>query len=165
MTEKLLSLLHGLPPDLIVGVLSALPVSELRGGIPAGVALGVPLWRVWLVAVVANIISVIPVLLGFEWAAEVFANKPLLGGMVTWLIRRARSKQPLVERHGIWALTLFVAIPLPVTGAWTGALVASVFGMPFWRALACIALGVLIASAIVTVLTMGGVLVVHAAID
>ena len=163
MTEKLLHLLRGLPPDLIVAVLSALPVSELRGGIPAGVAMGLSLWRVWIVAVLANIISVIPVLLGFEWAAEVFANKPVLGGLVSWLIKRARSKEQAVRRYGVWALTLFVAVPLPVTGAWTGALVASVFGMPFWRALACIAIGVLLASGIVSALTMAGVLVVHAA--
>ena len=163
MTEKLLSALQGLPPDLVVAILSALPVSELRGGIPAGVAMGLPLWRVWIVAVIANIVSVIPVLLGFEWAAEVFAEKPLLGGLVSWLIKRARSKEEAVRRYGVWALTLFVAVPLPVTGAWTGALVASVFGMRFSRALACIAVGVLIASAIVSALTMAGVLVIHAA--
>ncbi|MBC7288052.1 MAG: small multi-drug export protein [Armatimonadetes bacterium] len=163
MTEKLLAALHGLPPDVIVAVLSALPVSELRGGIPAGVALGLSLQRAWLVAVLANIISVIPVLLGFEWFSELCIHRPLLGSIVGWLIRRARSKEEAVRRHGAWALTLFVGIPLPMTGAWTGALIASVFGMPFWRALGCIILGVLMASAIVSSLTVAGVLVVHAA--
>lgn len=162
MTEKLIDALHGLPPEVIVAILSALPVSELRGGIPAGAALGLSLPRTWLVAVVANILSVIPVLAGFRWLADTLADKPVLGGVVAWLVRRARSKQAVVERHGIWALTLFVAIPLPVTGAWTGAMVASVFGMRFFKSLACIAVGVLIASAIVTVLTLAGVLVVSA---
>ncbi len=162
MTERLLHALQGLPPEVIVAILSALPVSELRGGIPAGVALGLPVFRTWLVAVIANIASVVPVVLLFKWAADLLSDKPLLGGLVSWLIKRARAKQPVVERHGVWALTLFVAIPLPVTGAWTGAVVASVFGMRFWRAMACIALGVLIASAIVTALTLGGVLAISA---
>lgn len=163
MTDKLLAMLAGLPPDVIVAALSALPVSELRGGIPAGVALGLPLWRVWPVAVVANILSVIPVLLCFEWVSDTFVDKPVLGGFITLLLRRARSKKDAVDRYGVWALALFVAIPLPVTGAWTGALVGSVFGMGFWRALACIAVGVLIASGIVTALTVAGVFVVSAA--
>jgi len=162
MTERLLQALRDLPPDVIVAILSALPVSELRGGIPAGAALGLPIWRVWLVAVAANILSVMPVLAGFEWVANALAEKPLLGRVVAWLIRRARSKKELVDRHGVWALTLFVAVPLPVTGAWTGALVGSVFGMPFWRAMACIAVGVLLASVIVTVLTLAGVFTVQA---
>ncbi len=162
MTDKLLSLLQGLPPDLIVAILSALPVSELRGGIPAGVALGLPVWRVWIVAVLANIVSVIPVLLGFEYVADLLAEKPVLGRFVAWLIRRARAKEEAVRRYGPWALTLFVAVPLPVTGAWTGAIVASVFGIRFRRAIACISVGVLLASAIVTALTLAGVLAVHA---
>ena len=62
----------------------------------------------------------------------------------------------MLEKYGIYALTLFVAVPLPVTGAWTGSLVAAVFKMNFWRGLLCMLLGVLIASTIVTLISLGG---------
>ena len=108
-------------------------------------------------AIVSNVLSVLPIVLGFNWVAERLADKPLVGRLITGLIRRARSKEEMVKKHGVWAVTLFVAIPLPVTGAWTGSLVAAVFGMRFGRVLFCLTVGVIIASAIITSLTLAGV--------
>ncbi len=144
-------------PEAVVVILSALPISEVRGGIPYGLVKEIPLWKTLALAIPANVLAVVPVILGFNWAAERLIDKPLLGRIVAHLLRKARSKQEAVNKHGVWAVTLFVAIPLPITGAWTGAVVAAVFGMEFWRALGCMTLGVTIASTIVTFLTCGGI--------
>ncbi len=156
MAQQLFEALRNLSPEWVVVILSAAPISEVRGGIPAGMIMGMPLAHILPLAIISNVVSVIPVVLGFNWAAERLADKPLLGGLITHLIQRARSKEAMVEKHGVWAVTLFVAIPLPVTGAWTGSVVAAVFGMRFERVLFCLTIGVMIASAIVTLLMLGG---------
>jgi len=157
LTQQIFEAIRGLPPEWVVVILSALPISEVRGGIPAGIIMGLPLSRILPLAIVSNVVSVLPVVLCFNWAAQLLADKPLLGRLITRLIRRARAKEEMVNKYGVWAVTLFVAIPLPVTGAWTGSLVAAVFGMRFWRVLFCLTMGVMIASAIVTSLSLAGV--------
>jgi uncharacterized membrane protein len=146
----------GVPAWLVVTILSALPISEVRGGIPAGyLALQLPLWRTLAFAIPSNVVSVVPVLLWFEPVSKYLGDKPIVGGFIRWLLRRARKREDLVRRYGVFAITLFVAIPLPVTGAWTGSIVASVFGLDFWRSLLCMLLGVCIASAIVSLVCLG----------
>lgn len=164
MAQQVFEVLRSLPPEWVVVILSALPFSEVRGGIPAGLVLlgEAELPRILLLGIVSNVVSVIPVVLGFNWVAERLADKPLFGAPITWLIRRARSKEAMVKKHGVWAVTLFVAIPLPVTGAWTGSLVAAVFGMRFERVLFCLTVGVIIASAIVTLLSLAGIEIFNA---
>ncbi len=157
MAQALFDALRNLPPEWVVIILSALPISEVRGGIPAGMIMGMPLAQILPLAIISNVVSVIPVVLFFNWFADRLADAPILGKVVGWLIRRARSKEAMVEKHGVWAVTLFVAIPLPVTGAWTGSLVAAVFGMRFRRVLFCLTAGVIIASTIVTSLMLGGI--------
>ncbi|MGQ9731686.1 MAG: COG2426 family protein [Candidatus Zipacnadales bacterium] len=159
MSEQLQQLLDqaGLPSWAIVAILSALPISEVRGGIPAGYALHLPLWKTLAIAISANVVAIIPVILGFEPAAQYLGDKPVVGRFIQWLLRRARKRQELVNRYGVLAVTIFIAIPLPMTGAWTGAIIASVFGLGFWRSLACALLGVCIASLIVS-LTCAGII-------
>jgi len=156
MREAILCALSGLHPLVKVAIVSALPIFEVRGGIPLGMQQGLPLAQILPVAIAANVLIVVPVLLWFNPIADWLMRRGILTGIVRRLIARARSKKPMVDKYGVFAVTLFVAIPLPVTGAWTGALVASVFEMNFWRALACMFLGVVIASAIVTALSMAG---------
>jgi uncharacterized membrane protein len=157
LTEAIFEAIKGLPPPLVVAILSALPISEVRGGIPVGYfSLHMPLSHVIPIAAVANVVSVLPVILWFNPLADWLMERGWLTGLVERLIKRARSKKPMVDKYGVYAVALFVAIPLPVTGAWTGSLVAAVFEMEFWRALACLAVGVLIACAIVTALCLAG---------
>ncbi len=163
MKEAILGALSGLHPLTKVAIVSALPIFEVRGGIPLGIHWDLPLIEMLPVAIAANVLIVVPVLLWFNPVADWLIERGILTGIVRRLIARARSKKPMVDKYGVFAVTLFVAIPLPVTGAWTGALVASVFEMDFWRAIACMILGVIIASAIVTSLTLGGVWGYHAA--
>jgi len=157
LTEWLLEAIRDLPPEWKVIILSAAPISEVRGSIPVGLALGMPLSSLLPLAVITNIVSVLPVVLGFNWVADRLADKPILGGIISRLIRRARSKEQMVRKYGVFAVTVFVAIPLPVTGAWTGSLVAAVFGMRFWQVVLCLTLGVIIATIIVTSLSLAGI--------
>ena len=157
MAEWLFEAIRNLPPEWVVIILSAAPISEVRGSIPAGLALGMPLSSLLPLAVITNIVSVLPVVLGFNWVADRLADKPILGGIISRLIRRARSKEQIVRKYGVFAVTVFVAIPLPVTGAWTGSLVAAVFGMRFGQVVLCLTLGVIIATTIVTSLSLAAI--------
>ncbi len=152
MREAILEALNGVHPLVKVAIVSAMPIFEVRLGIPLGIHWGVPLQQLLPVAIAANVLIVVPVLLWFNPVADWLMSRGIMIGLIQRLLARARSKKPMVEKYGVFAVTLFVAVPLPVTGAWTGALVASVFNMDFWRALACMLLGVMIASAIVLIL-------------
>ncbi|MBS7226903.1 MAG: small multi-drug export protein [Oscillospiraceae bacterium] len=133
-----------------------LPVVELRGGLPAGVALGLPIPLSFAASLLGNMLPVPFVILFarpvFQW---VRAHIPALGSFVTKLETRAYAKSKNVKKYEAWGLLIFVAIPLPGTGAWTGALIASVLNMRLKRAVPVIFLGVIIAGSIMTVLTYG----------
>ncbi|MFP4250271.1 MAG: COG2426 family protein [Armatimonadota bacterium] len=162
MKEAILAALSGLHPLAKVAIVSALPIFEVRGGIPVGMAQGLSLAEILPLAIICNVIIVLPVLLWFNPIADWMMERGILTGIVRRLLAKARSKKPLVDKHGIYALTLLVAVPLPVTGAWTGAMVASVFEMEFKRAVLCITLGVIIASIIVSILSVAGFWSYHA---
>ena len=141
---------------LLTALISMLPVVELRGGLPAGVALGLPIPLAFAAALIGNMLPVPFVILFarpvFQW---VRAHIPALGSFVTKLETRAYAKSKNVKKYEAWGLLIFVAIPLPGTGAWTGALIASVLNMRLKRAVPVIFLGVIIAGSIMTVLTYG----------
>jgi uncharacterized membrane protein len=149
-------LAHHVHPLVVVAILSALPVSELRGGIPAGVlVMKLPVWQTVPLAVVTNVAIVVPVLLWAEPVANRLRRFRVLDRFFTWLFDRARRKSVIVRKYGILGLTLFVAIPLPMTGAWTGALIAVILGINFWKSLLCVTLGVVIAATVVTLVCTG----------
>ena len=141
---------------LLTALISMLPVVELRGGLPAGVALGLPIPLSFAASLLGNMLPVPFVILFarpvFQW---VRAHIPALGSFVTELETRAYAKSKNVKKYEAWGLLIFVAIPLPGTGAWTGALIASVLNMRLKRAVPVIFLGVIIAGSIMTVLTYG----------
>ena len=141
---------------LLTMFISMLPVVELRGGLPAGVAMGLPIHAAFLASLVGNMIPVPFIILFvrplFKW---VRIHIPRLGGFVSRLENRAREKSADVLRYQTWGLLIFVAIPLPGTGAWTGALIAAVLDMRLKRAVPVILLGVTIAGCIITMLTHG----------
>lgn len=141
---------------LLTMLISMLPVVELRGGLPAGVAMGLPIPAAFLASLIGNMIPVPVIILFvrplFKW---VRVHIPKLEGFISHLEARARSKSADVVRYQTWGLLLFVAIPLPGTGAWTGALIAAVLDMRLKRAVPVIFLGVVIAGLIITLLTHG----------
>ena len=135
-------------------LVSMVPVIELRGAIPIGVARGLPFWAAVLVSIIGNLVPV-PFIIIFIKKIFAFMREkmPKLNGLVTRLENKANSKSETVQKYAFWGLFIFVAIPLPGTGAWTGALIAAMLEMPLKKAFPSIMLGVLSAGAIVTFIT------------
>lgn len=145
--------------EIIILLTSMLPITELRGTIPFALAVyEMPVWSAFLFSVLGNLIPVIFII----WGLDLLINKFLIhriyifNRFFTWLFERTRRRHSQkFERWRDLALIVLVAIPLPFTGAWTGALAAFVFDIPVKRAFPLIALGVLIAGIIVTSITIG----------
>lgn len=148
----------GIPPWLATLLLAMLPIFELRGAIPVGSKiLGLPLAEAVALSVVGNMLPIIPILLLLGPASAWLSRWDLFDSFFQWLFSRTRSKSDLIRKYELVGLMLFVAVPLPMTGAWTGAVAAFLFGIGFWPALGAIFLGVLIAGAIITTLVLLGV--------
>ncbi|MBQ5739194.1 MAG: small multi-drug export protein [Oscillospiraceae bacterium] len=133
-----------------------LPIVELRGGLPAGVAMGLPIPEAFLAAFLGNMLPVPFIILFIRKIFKfIRVHIPRLGALVDRLEQKAYSKSDKVVQYETWGLLAFVAIPLPGTGAWTGALIAAVLDLRLKRAIPVITLGVLIAGGIITALTYG----------
>ncbi len=136
---------------------AAAPISELRGAIPLGILELDISWSIVLIVALAGNIFPIPFLLLFLGPlAKFFSKVKLFERIINWIFERSRRRGKLIERYERIGLTILVAIPFPLTGAWTGSIVAFLLGLPFWRAFIAIIIGVLISGAIVTTLTMIG---------
>ena len=145
--------------ELCVLFCSMIPIIELRGAIPMGALFGLPWWQSYLLSILGNMIPVPFILLFIKamlrWMANskiIFFNK--LGG---WIQRKADKNHDKIAKYSFWGVCLFVAIPLPMTGAWTGSLVAAMIDMKFWKALLSCLFGVMIAGAVVTLISYGAV--------
>lgn len=138
-------------------LMAMVPIIELRGAIPYGAGIaGLPIWQAALIAVLGNLLPV-PFLVVFT--RDVFAlmrkKSDKLNSIVLRMERKADRNKDIVLRYEFWGLMILVAIPLPGTGAWTGALVAAMMDMQLKRAFPAIALGVVVAAFIVTWVTYG----------
>ena len=144
------------PPPVAVVLVAMLPVFELRGAIPAGYAMGMsnPL-LIYALAVVGNFVPVLPILLLIGPAERRLRRFQVMDRFFTWLFRRTVSRSDVIKRYESLGLILFVAIPLPMTGAWTGSLAAYLFKLPLRMAIPCIILGILIAGVVVSLVSQG----------
>lgn len=158
MLEAISLWLHQTPAGefLLTMLISMIPIVELRGGVPAGVAMGLPIPTALLAAVLGNMIPVPFIILFirrlFKW---IRVHIPRLGSFVSRLEQRAYAKSRNVDRYALWGLLLLVAVPLPGTGAWTGSLVAALMDLRLKRAMPVIFTGVVIAGLIMTAVTYG----------
>ncbi len=139
---------------LLTMFLSMAPVAELRVGLPLGAAMGLPLPAAFIAAVIGNMLPVPFIILfvrrAFAWIRR---RLPPLHTFIDRLERRAESKRELVYRYQTLGLLILVAIPLPGTGAWTGALVAALMDLRMKKALPAIFCGVVIAGLLISLLT------------
>ena len=137
-------------------LVSMIPVVELRGGIPFGVASGLPVWAAFIAAVIGNLIPVPFIIVYirriFQWMRQ---KMPRLNRLVDRLERKAHLKGQKVTKFKYLGLMLFVAVPLPGTGAWTGSLAAAFLDMPLRKALPSVIVGVLTAGMAISILTYG----------
>lgn len=148
-----------LPTWLSTVLIAMLPISELRGAIPVAIGIyGIKPIDAFILAVIGNMIPVVPLLLFLESVSNFLRRWNFWDGFFTWLFTRThRNHSESFEKYGTLALAIFVAIPLPATGAWTGCAAAFVFGIKFRHALLAITLGVIAAGIIVTLITIAGI--------
>ena len=140
--------------------ISMVPVLELRGAIPIATAHGLNFWVAIICAVIGNLIPVPFIIIFIRKIFDLIRKwSKKLDNLVTRLEERAHKKSDVVQKYAFWGLVILVAIPLPGTGAWTGALVAAVLEMRLKKAFPAIALGVIGAAIIVSIVTYGGILI------
>ncbi len=149
--------LASLPKEVVVLSMAMLPILELRGAIPWAVkyAPSLSLASIYAYAVIGNFIPVIPLLLLLEPASNLLRKLSLFDRFFNWLFTRTRKRGRIVERYEALGLALFVAIPLPVTGAWTGAVAAFIFGIRLRYAVISILAGIMTAGAVVILACKG----------
>lgn len=146
---------------LITLLISMVPLVELRGAVPYAIATGIPYWQALVIGVIGNMLPV-PIIFFFarrvlEWGAD----KPVIGGFFTWCLKKGHSGGQKLEKvageRGIFiALLLFVGIPIPGTGAWTGTLAASILDWDFKKSIIAVMLGVILAGLIMGTIALFG---------
>ena len=140
--------------------ISMVPVIELRGAIPIATTNGLNFWVAIVCAIIGNLIPVPFIIIFIRKIFELMRKwSKKLDGIVSKLEDRAHKKSDVVQKYAFWGLVILVAIPLPGTGAWTGALVAAMLDMRLKKAFPAIALGVIIAAVIVSLVTYGGMII------
>ena len=143
--------------ELCVFFCSMIPIIELRGAIPLGAALGLPMWQSFVLSVIGNMLPV-PIILLFVKKVLSFMSKcrvKFFNKVANWLFAKAEKNRAKIEKYAFCGVALFVAIPLPATGAWTGSLVAAVFNLKFWKSMLSAIIGILIAGVVMTLISYG----------
>ena len=144
---------------LVVFLISMVPLIEIRGAVPYAVGFGLPLVPSYIVAILGNMLPVPFIFLFARRILEWGKDKKIIGGFFTWCLEKGeKGGRKLEEKAGrglYWALLLFVGIPLPGTGAWTGTLAASILNMDFKKSVLFVMLGVLLAGTIMLAASLG----------
>lgn len=145
-------------PELKTILLAMMPINELRGTIPIGITVfHFSALKIFLLAVLGNMIPVFFLLWFWKGLSEILMKRSkTIHHIFTWIFKRTRKR--FYKKHSLYgdlALILLVAIPLPFTGAWTGTIASFLFGIPYWRSMGLIFVGVLIAGIAVTLATLG----------
>lgn len=162
MSERLVSffttLLQGkLGNEVICFIISLFPILELRGGLLAAspAFLNVPLKNALIACIIGNLLPIPFILLLIEKILELLEKWKFTKKFALWLRNKAEKHKGQIEKYGFWGLVLFVGIPLPGTGAWTGSLVASLLHIPFKKSMLACIIGVFMAAIIMTIISYG----------
>lgn len=150
--------LENIPLEIVVIIIAMIPIGELRLALPLAIsAYHFSWWQAFSLSVIGNMIPVYFILKYIGPVSNWLSKKSrLFKRFFDWLFTRTRKKMAKkYEKYGLWALMIFVAIPLPITGAWTGSLAAWLFGLDWKKSIIFVFLGVLIAGVIVTLATTG----------
>ena len=143
--------------ELCVFFCSMIPIIELRGAIPMGAVFAMPFWQSYILSVIGNMVPVPFILLlikkVIQWMSK--SKVKFFNKIANYLLNKVEKKRERIEKYAFWGVCLFVAIPLPVTGAWTGSLVAAMIDMKFWKALLSCLFGVMISGIVMTIISYG----------
>ena len=155
MVEQITDQLVAMNKEMAVVILAALPISELRGAIPLAIAMDFSPVKAYLLAFAGNLIPVIPILFLLQPVAERFRHIKIVGRFFDWLFERTRRKAALVEKFEVLGLILFVAIPFPGTGAYTGSVITWFFKIRRDKAIPTMMVAVVAAGVVVTLASIG----------
>lgn len=156
MIEQTLNYLSGLPKEVVVIILSVLPISEVRGAIPVAITIyKFSVLKSFVVAVIGNSLFVVPFLWFLNNLNEYFMRLKWYNKFFTWWSNRVMAKSKSIEELEFWGLAIFVGIPLPMTGAWSGCLAGFLLRMKLPRAAMACFVGIIIAATVVTLTTVG----------
>ncbi len=164
MTDKITTFIVGLfgswagtvvGKNIIVFIISMIPILELRGGLLAASMLGLPMWQSYLICFIGNIIPIPFILWLINPLFRIMREWPVIGKFITWCEKKADSKKDKIEKLKYWGLFLFVGIPLPGTGAWTGCLIAALLNMDKKKSFLAATLGVITAGIIMLIISYG----------
>ncbi|MCF6092758.1 small multi-drug export protein [Microaerobacter geothermalis] len=148
--DSVVSFFGRIPEELVVILISALPFIELRGALPIGIAMGIPFWKVLLLSIIGNLLPVFPLLLLFQPVSDCLSRRfAWYRRMYDWLYQRTMKKSKDVEKYGAIGLSIFTAVPLPTTGAWSACFAASFFNISLRYSFPAIAIGIVIAGVVV----------------
>ncbi|MCI5514341.1 MAG: small multi-drug export protein [Eubacterium sp.] len=146
---------HGIPNWLVVFIISVCPILECRLGMfTAIVLLRMNPFAGFIISFLGNILPIPFILLLINWIFDVLKKVPGINKLVYWLEDKTLKKRDKIDKYGVWGLLIFVAIPLPGTGGWTGALLASLLHLDKKKSFFVISIGVFIAGLIITVLSL-----------
>ncbi|MBN1445020.1 MAG: small multi-drug export protein [Candidatus Omnitrophica bacterium] len=152
MLERIISSLGAMPKEAVTLILAMLPISELRGAMPYGVHSGIPFLKVLLISVIGNLIPVIPLYFLLN-KILLFLSRFRTGKRFSdWLVAHTLKKSKVIQMYEMLGLIIFVGIPLPMTGAWTGTIASVLLKLKPRYYLTGVICGVLLAASIVSLL-------------
>ena len=141
--------------QILVFIISLMPILELRGGLIAAALLGLSPWQSYIICIIGNILPVPFILLLINKILNWMRNSKHFSGLASWLDKKVDKHKGQIEKYGYLGVVLFVGIPLPGTGAWTGSLIASVLEMDRKKTFLAVCIGVFMASIIMMILSFG----------
>ncbi len=154
LVEQFIGFFGNLPKELVIFIISMFPILELRGGLIAAALLGVEMWKAIPICMLGNFVPIPFILLFIEKIFKVMKNTKLVK-LVDRLEAKANKSAKTIMKHKRFGLTIFVGIPLPMTGAWTGALVAALFKFKLKESIPSVLLGLCMSATIMTILCYG----------
>ena len=140
---------------ILVFIISLMPILELRGGLIAAAVLGLPPVPAYIISIIGNLIPIPLILWLLDYVFDFMKKHNILKKFVLFCERKGNEKKDKIEKLGFWGLVLFVGVPLPGTGAWTGCLIATILRMDKKKAFLAAALGVIMASIIMMLISYG----------
>ena len=155
LVEFFIELFGGINKELVIFIISLMPILELRGGLLAATLLDVEFVRAAIICILGNVLPIPFVLLFLKYILKILSKWKFTTKIVNWLEKKVHDKREQIDKYGYLGLMLFVGIPLPGTGAWTGALLAIMLGLDRKKSFVCILLGVLMAAVIMSILSYG----------
>lgn len=140
---------------ILVFIISLMPILELRGGLIAAALLGLPPVPAYIISIIGNLIPIPLILWLLDYVFDFMKKHNILKKFVLFCERKGNEKKGQIEKLGFWGLVLFVGVPLPGTGAWTGGLIATLLRMDKKKAFLASILGVIMASIIMMIVSYG----------